>query len=138
VRAIGLPEILVIAGVMVLFGLALLLAGGALRWLHSHSVQRALLDRIGSGTDLATFLQTPAGERLISSLVDTNSPQRAMLRSVRNGVVIIFVSVALLLLGAFAHGSFFAAIGIVLLFLGAGLLAAARVTDRMAKRTGEQ
>jgi hypothetical protein len=137
VRAIGLPELLVIAGVIVVFGLALLLAAGALRWLHGHSVQRALLDRLGSGTDLAAFLQTPSGERLIGSLVDTNSPQRATLRSVRSGVVIIFVSVALLLVGMFAREGFFAAIGIVLLFLGAGLLVAARVTDRLAKRMGE-
>ncbi len=136
--AIGLPEILVIAGVMALFGLALLLAAGALRWRHGHSVQRALLDRLGSGADMAAFLQTPAGERLISSLVDANSPQQAMLRAVRNGVAIIFVSVALLLLGAFARNGFFAGLGIVLLFLGAGLLAAARVTDRMAKRMGER
>lgn len=136
-RAIGLPELLVIAGVIVVFGLALLLAAGALRWLHGHSVQRALLDRLGSGTDLAAFLQTPSGERLIGSLVDTNSPQRATLRSVRSGVVIIFVSVALLLVGMFAREGFFAAIGIVLLFLGAGLLVAARVTDRLAKRMGE-
>jgi hypothetical protein len=134
---IGLPELLVIAGVIVVFGLALLLAAGALRWLHGHSVQRALLDRLGSGTDLAAFLQTPSGERLIGSLVDTNSPQRATLRSVRSGVVIIFVSVALLLVGMFAREGFFAAIGIVLLFLGAGLLVAARVTDRLAKRMGE-
>jgi hypothetical protein len=137
VRAIGLPELLVIAGVIVVFGLALLLAAGALRWLHGHSVQRALLDRLGSGTDLAAFLQTPSGERLIGSLVDTNSPQRATLRSVRSGVVIIFVSVALLLVGMFAREGFFAAIGMVLLFLGAGLLVAARVTDRLAKRMGE-
>jgi len=137
VRTIGLPELLVIAGATVLFGLALLLAAGALRWLHGHSVQRALLDRLGSGTDLAAFLQTPAGERLIASLVESNSPQRATLRSVRNGVVIIFVSVALLLLGAFAGTGLFAAIGMVLLFLGAGLLVAARVTNRLAKRMGE-
>jgi hypothetical protein len=51
--------------------------------------------------------------------------------------VIIFVSVALLLVGMFAREGFFAAIGIVLLFLGAGLLVAARVTDRLAKRMGE-
>ena len=119
------------------FGLALLLAAGALRWLHGHSVQPALLDRLGSGTDLAAFLQTPSGERLLGSLVDSNSPQRATLRSVRSGVVIIFVSVALLLVGGFTREGFFAAIGMVLLFLGAGLLVAARVTDRLAKRMGE-
>ncbi len=98
---------------------------------------KILLDRLGSGKDLAAFLQTPSGERLIGSLVDTNSPQRATLRSVRSGVVIIFVSVALLLVGGFAREGFFAAIGMVLLFLGAGLLVAARVTDRLAKRMGE-
>ena len=135
--AIGFPELLVIAAVIVLFGLALLLAAGAMRWLHAHSVQRALLDKLGSGTDLAEFLQTPAGERLIASLVQSNSPQRATLRSVRNGVVIIFLSVALLLLGLFARAGLFAAIGMVLLFLGAGLLVAARVSDRLAKRMGE-
>ncbi len=137
--AIGIPEFLIIvAGVVVLFGLAVLLTAGALRWRHGHSVQRALLDTLGSSTNLAEFLQTPAGERLIGSILESNSPQDAMLRSVRNGVVIIFVAVGLLLLGAFARAGVFAAIGMVLIFLGAGLLVAARVSHRLAKRGGEQ
>jgi hypothetical protein len=42
---------------MVLFGFALVLLTGSLRWKQGRLVQRALIDKLASGNELATFLR---------------------------------------------------------------------------------
>jgi hypothetical protein len=132
-RDIGLPEIIAIFGVLVLFGFALILLTGALRWKQSRSVQRALIEKLAVGNDLATFLQTPAGDQFMRGVADAESPARSILTSIQRGIVVLVVGLGTLLLGS---GAPFAAraIGLLLVSLGAGLLIAAYVSYRVARR----
>ena len=125
-REIGLPEILAICGVMVLFGFALLLLVGALRWKQSRSVQRAVIDKLSGCNDLAAFLQTPAGERFLRGITDSESTARSMIHSVQGGIVIVLVGIGTLMLGSKA--------GFLLIPLGVGLLLSALVTYRLARK----
>lgn len=134
-RAVGLPEIIVILGVFIMSGFALVLLVGALRWRQSRSVHRALIDRLGSGNELAAFLQTPAGAQYLRGVAESESPARTILASVRRGVVVLTVGLGVVLLGAYHDGQgAVPAIGVVLISLGAGLLVAAYVSHYLASR----
>lgn len=134
-RNIGLPEILVLVGILFLLGFALILLVGALRWKQSRSVQRVLIDKIPAN-DLVALLQKPHGERLVQVLSETgSSPGRAILASVQRGIVVMVSGIGLLVAGMFTHASkAVPAIAIMLVFLGTGLLVAAFVAYRLSKR----
>ncbi|HWQ52775.1 MAG TPA: hypothetical protein VN442_03765 [Bryobacteraceae bacterium] len=134
-RSIGLPEIIVILGVFITSGFALVLLIGALRWKQSRSVQRALIDKLGSGNEVAAFLQTPSGAQFLRGIAESESPGRTILASVRRGIVVLVVGLGLALLGVFTRvADAVPTIGIVLMFLGAGLLAAAYISYHLARR----
>lgn len=82
-RDIGLPAIIAICGVMVLFGFALVLLTGSLRWKQGRLVQRALIHKLASGNELATFLQTPVGERFVREISNPESPARSIIASIQ-------------------------------------------------------
>ena len=88
-RSIGLPEVLVLFGILFLFALPLVLLFAALRWKQLRSVQRALIDKLPAN-DLSGLLQTPHGEKLIQALSEAGaSPGRSILTSVQRGIVVI-------------------------------------------------
>ena len=134
-RFIGLPEILVLLGILFLLGFALILLVGALRSKQSRSVQRALIERIPAN-ELADLLQRPDGEKLVRMLSEPGaSPGRAILTSVQRGIVAIVSGVGIFVAARFAQApTFVPAIAIMLVFLGIGLLAAALVSYRLSKR----
>jgi hypothetical protein len=132
-RDIGLPEVIAICGVLVLFGFALVLLTGALRWKQSRLVQRALIDKLAIGNELATFLQTPVGDRFVRGIADLESPARSIIASLQRGIVVLVVGLGTLMLG----GSIPLAvrvIGFLLVSFGAGLLIAALVAYLVARQ----
>src|SRR5690348_11957188 len=95
-RSIGLPEVLVLCGMLCLLGFALFLLAAALRSKHSRSVHRAVIDKLPPG-DLASLLQTPQGEQLMRSLAETGAaPGHSILKSVQGGIVAILTGAGML------------------------------------------
>jgi hypothetical protein len=134
-RAIGYSELLVICGVLFLFGFAVILLVAALRWKQSRSVQRALIDKLPAG-ELVGLLQTPQGEKLMKAVAEAgDSPGRSILASIQRGIVLIVAGIGILVAGIFTQAPpFVTAISIMLIFLGIGLLVAAFVAYRLSKR----
>lgn len=132
-REIGLPEMIAVFGVVILFAFALVLLIGALRWKQSRSVQRALIDKLASGNELGTFLQTPAGDRLMRGIVSGESTARSIIASIQRGIVVLVVGLGTLALGGSVPFGV-RMIGFLLISLGAGLLIAAFVSSRVARR----
>jgi hypothetical protein len=100
-------------------------------------VQTRLFERFGSAAELAAFFETPAGERLLSSL--STAPARIhSLGSVRAGVVLAFLGAAMLLLEPIVQGSFggLGIPGTLILSVGVGLVAAALLSRRLARSWG--
>jgi hypothetical protein len=132
-RELGLPEMIVICGVLVLFAFALVLLIGALRWKQGRSMQRTLIDKLALGNELAAFLQSPAGDRFMRGISDSESPARSIITSIQRGIVVFVVGLGTL----FLRGSLPMAvrfIGFLLISLGAGLLIAAFVSYLLARR----
>jgi hypothetical protein len=132
-RTIGLPEIIAICGVLTLFGFALVLLVGALRWKQSRSVQRALIDKLASGNDLGTFLQSPAGDKFMRGIANGESTARSIITSIQRGIVVLVVGLGTSMLGDSVPFTI-RIIGFLLVSLGAGLLIAAFVSSRVARR----
>ena len=134
-RSIGLPEVLVLFGILFLLGLALFLLVGALRWKQSRSVQRALIEKL-SANELMGLLQTPQGERLMRGLAEASAaPGHSILTSVQRGIVVILTGIGMLVAGGIAHSpEVLPAIATVLIFIGIGLLVAGFAAYGLSKR----
>jgi hypothetical protein len=131
---LGLPEALVIFGIVFLIGFALVLLVGALRSKQSRSVQRALIDRMPS-EDIARLLERPDGVRLVQALSDAGAPTTSILTAVQRGIVVIVSGMGMFGAAVLTPAPMILfALAILLLFVGMGLLAAAFVTYRLAKR----
>jgi hypothetical protein len=132
-RDIGMPEIITICGVLVLFGFALVLVTGALRVRQSRSVQKALIDKLAVGNELSAFLQTPAGEQFVRDIAEVESPARSIITAMQRGIVVIAVGMGALMLGGSVPLAV-RAVGLLLVCLGVGLLIAAFASYLVARR----
>ncbi len=94
--------------------------------LHKH-----LLDKFGSGTELAQFLETEGGKKMIEDLGKGESPKERTVRPVIAGTVLTCLGVAFLVL-TYREPDLVIAGGIVLA-IGIGLLIGAFVTLRLSK-----
>ena len=99
--------------------------------LHKH-----LLDRFGSGTELAQFLETEGGKQLIESLGKGEGPKERALKLMIMGAVSTCLGVAFLVLTYFEPDLVFP--GGILLAIGIGLLTGAVVLLRLSKRWEEE
>lgn len=134
-RSIGLPELLVLFGMLFLFAFALFLLTAALRWKQSRSVQRAFIDKVPA-SELSEMLKTPLGAKLLHALSeDGASPGRSILTSIQRGIVVIVSGIGLVLATVLIPAPpVVLAMAIVLIFVGIGLLVAALVAYRLSRR----
>lgn len=134
-RSFGLPEVLVLVGMLFLFAFALFLLAAALRWKQSRSVQRALIEKVPAN-DLSGMLQTPLGAKLLHALSEGSaSPVQSILASIQRGIVVIVSGVGLVLASLLVPApTVVLAIAVVLIFVGIGLLLAALVAYRLSRR----
>jgi hypothetical protein len=100
-------------------------------------VHTRLLERFQSPGELAAFFDTPGGERLLSSL-SAAPPRVHSLGSLRAGIVLGFLGIALLGLEPAVRGSQgdLAILGAIVLAVGLGLVAAAFASHRLARAWG--
>lgn len=134
---IGLPEILVIFGVVFMLALAMVLLVRALRSKQARSVQRALIDRLPP-EEILRLMEKPEGARVLQALADSGaSPVHSILSTVRSGIVVVVTASGLF--GGAALTPFPAplfGLAILLECVGIGLLLAAFATYRLSKRWG--
>lgn len=129
---------------------ALFLMIGFITWTLATTLQRRqrvralmevntrLIDRLGSVSDFSAFANTAAGSKFMESLLADAPfqprPGERVLRSVQSGVVLVVLSLGLLSLGWYVQEAQqgFVIVGVILLSLGIGFLAAAAVAHRLA------
>jgi hypothetical protein len=112
-------------------------------------LQTKLLDRIGSGHELAEFSQTEGGQRFIQALsmepgesrIAKGMPIDRILGSIQKGVILALLGLGFLFLSLrysrLDPGAFlFTVVGVIALSLGMGFLVSAGVSYRLSKRFG--
>lgn len=136
-RELGLPEVLVICGILFLFGLLLVLAVGLLHRKRRDSVQKTLIEKFGSAHDLGTFLGTPGGERFIDSLANRiNDPRQSVLASIRGGIILSMLGLGCWLVALWGKMPAMGIPALLLACLGVALLVSALVSYRLSKAWG--
>jgi hypothetical protein len=102
-------------------------------------LQGKLLDRFGSAQELATYLGTEAGRRLLDlSAVERAAPHARILGAIQAGIVLSFGGVAFLVMSGTIAGAMegFMFIGTLGLCLGLAFLASAGVAWTLSRRWG--
>lgn len=117
------------------FGTALYIIATTLHRRQRIQMQQHVLDKFASAKDFADFLQSPAGQKYVTSFADAATSARgAILNSVRTGVVLFFVGLGFGLTN-FGHASLLPLrIGTVLATVGVGFLVSAAVSFWLTKK----
>jgi hypothetical protein len=108
--------------------------------------QTKLLDRIGSVSELSTFLNTEAGTRFLKGLTTVNEaaagPHARILSAIQSGAVLATLGMGLYLYGWVTPAvpgdvvNGVNAIATIFFAIGVGLLASAALSYRLSKRMG--
>jgi hypothetical protein len=102
---------------------------------QSRSVQRALIDKIPAN-EVPGLLQTPPGQKLMQALSEAGgSPGHSIVASVQRGIVVIMSAVGLAVATGITQAPVIVlGIAVTLCFVGIGLVVAAFLSYRLAKR----
>lgn len=99
-----------------------------------------LVERFASGQELAAFLDTPAGRKLLEAFgVRTPDPRRAVARTVQLGMVLAFLGFGFMVLFFFqgpGQRTHFLIPGILLTTTCVGVLAGAGASALLSRRSG--
>ncbi|HEY6308566.1 MAG TPA: hypothetical protein VI488_19145 [Candidatus Angelobacter sp.] len=122
------------------FGACIYVIAATLRRRQQNAMQKHMLEKFSSAQDFAAFVQSPAGQKYVMSFSESvTNPRNAILRSLRTGIILMFLGGGLTAstgaVGAYTK-SWIDAIGVVLIFLGLGFVLAAAVSYFLAKRIG--
>jgi hypothetical protein len=110
----------------------------SLRRRQQMGMQKALLEKFATAHDFAEFMQSPAGQKYVTSLTDqVTSPRGAILNAVRAGFVIAFAGAGFLA-GGQGSDTLSYRVGCVLFLAGGGFLASAVVSFFLAKKIGKE
>ena len=138
------PEVFIFLG---LFGMvAFIVWVSVSSWHRRHSAhalvsfQERLLDRLGSGSDLVAFLQTEAGEKLLTGTIGNQPPMvgaaARLLGAVHSGIVLISLGAGFVTVGRlfdFRAADTLSAMGVIAAFVGVGFLVSAVSCRRLLK-----
>ncbi len=100
-----------------------------------------LLDKLGSVSDFAQFLQTDGGARFLDTLSSergSSGPRDRIMRSTSAGIILLALGIALLIIGwmmPYDRGAF-GVLGGIVLSLGIGFLLSSAASFRLAKTLG--
>jgi hypothetical protein len=98
-------------------------------------VQKHLIDKFGSGPELAAFLGNKENQRFLESLWSQGVVSKnRVLSGLQNGVVLTMLGLGLLGLSFVRHGLLVP--GVIVLALGAGFLISAMIAHRLSKKLG--
>ena len=94
--------------------------------------QKQILDKFGSGKELAEFLGAAGSERFFAALSAHNvDPRHRVLPGMRGGITLAMFGIGFLLLTGLRHG--FVVPGVLFLALGLGLLISAAAAYHLSK-----
>jgi hypothetical protein len=131
-------------GMLFFIGAFLFMLFAWLRKKQQDAMQKHLLDKFSSTHDFTEFIQSPAGQKYVSSFSDTvTSPRNSIFSSVRTGIVLVFLGGGLAManrgVGALTR-DWLSVAGNVLIMVGFGFMLAAVVSYFLAKkiRNGEK
>jgi hypothetical protein len=101
-----------------------------------------LIDRMGSAEEFGSFLQSPGGQRFLTTLsTERGGPQVGIMRSVHTGIVMFALGLGFSLLSRMGLWNtegrgFLVAMGILLVALAIGFLLSAFASMRLAHSLG--
>lgn len=127
-------------GMAAVIGMAvwmLVIVTTSVRRKHESTMQKALLDKFSSAHDFAEFMQSPAGQKYVMSFTDAvTSPRNAILKSVQLGIVLIFLGAGLLSASNGSPSMHFLSFGAgnVFICVGFGFLISAGVSYFLARK----
>jgi hypothetical protein len=120
-----------------LFPVVLYLLFSAYQVRQRASAHKAVMDRISSSEDFVAFLQSPAGQKFIADVSGSESPVRAVIRAIQNGMILVSLGGGLWWTGAkLESNAEVAGIGVLLLCVGAGILISAGISYRLSESLG--
>ncbi|HWX56275.1 MAG TPA: hypothetical protein VN176_16920 [Verrucomicrobiae bacterium] len=133
-------EWLTLAFMFTFFAWVMYVAATTIRRRQQNAMQRHLLDKFSSAKDFADFVQSPAGQKYVMSFSDAvSSPRNSIINSVKTGIVLIFLGSGVLGgagVGPTHISSVFFILGNVLVCVGVGFLVSALVAHFMVKKMG--
>jgi hypothetical protein len=101
------------------------------------AVRKAVIDKFSAAADFAAFLQTSAGQAFIADLSGLDSPLRAVLGAIQKGIVLSLLGGGLWWVGVVLESEAeVAAIGVLLVCVGGGILISAGISYRLSKSWG--
>jgi hypothetical protein len=108
--------------------------GAAFRRRQQNQMLKHMLDKFSSAQDFAAFMQSPAGQKYLTSFTETAaSPRNTILGAVRTGFVLMFGGAGAIV-GIADPVSW--RVGSVAMLAGVGFLFSATVSYFLAKRIG--
>ncbi len=124
-----------------LIGIMLYLLFGWFRERERNRMRRALIDKFGTAQDLGSFLQSPGGERFMRDLSEgRHASARSIIGTIQGGVLALLLGAACFPAGGGfssdkAHATA-TAVGMLLIFLGVGLLICAAISYWLSRHWG--
>jgi hypothetical protein len=101
-------------------------------------VQLRLLERLGTGSEVLAYLQSPQGQRLLDAIgVERGSVVARIMGSVQAGLILVMLGASLLVLRAFvADGGSLLLIGVPTIAVGLGFLGSSAFSFRLSRSLG--
>jgi len=101
------------------------------------SVFKAVIDKFSVSEDFVAFLQSPAGQKFVTGLSGSESPARAVTGGIQKGIILICLGGGVWWTGATIESAAeIAAIGVLFMCVGIGLLISSAISYRMARSLG--
>jgi len=118
-------------------GWIIYLTAGLIRRRQQSVMQKHLLDKFATAQDFAEFIQSPAGQKYVTSFTDTvTSPRNSILSSVQWGIVLLALGPALITVSMRHNIWVFDLLGMSTTCLGIGFLVSAAVSYLLVKKAG--
>ena|SRR2546430_2062188 len=122
---------------VVLFPVVLYLIFSGYQTKQRMSVRKSVVDKFSSAEDFATFLQTPAGQKFMAELSNSDAPAHTVMAAIQRGILLILLGGGVWWSGVKIQSTAeIATIGILLLCVGTGILVSAGVSYRLSRSWG--
>ncbi|HEY2847848.1 MAG TPA: hypothetical protein VGI80_08515 [Pyrinomonadaceae bacterium] len=121
----------------ILIFVVLYLLYGAYRARQEMRMREAVIEKFSSAADFASFVQSPAGQSFISSLVHSEPLLRTLISSIQKGIILVLLGGGVCVLGVTLESAAeIVSAGVILISIGGGVLVSAVISGRLSKKWG--